>query len=162
MRTNKHHEVITFYVSDLGHDDIILRYTGSENITPMSIGVSQRLCLRLSPFLFLSRHQMAACYAPSNFKAGQRYAPVSTSQRDKEQQMNFFLLVRRFSVPSIVLSKSPDPSSLSPSDEVFIAFPLPITLISLSAAPRNLLSSLLRNTRRRRQNPGTNGPWTVS
>ena len=27
MKMNKHLEVVTFYVSDLGHDDIILRYT---------------------------------------------------------------------------------------------------------------------------------------
>ena len=27
MKTNKHLEVVTFYVSDLGHDDIILGYT---------------------------------------------------------------------------------------------------------------------------------------
>src|SRR5882724_7768286 len=47
MKTNKHHEVVTFYVSDLGHDDIILGYTWLESITPMLTGNSQRLCFAI-------------------------------------------------------------------------------------------------------------------
>ena len=66
-------------------------------------------------------------YAPkANFKAGQRYAPrvhFAEGTKDNERIPSFWS-----DDPSVSLCrfiKSPDPSSLSPSDEVFIAFPSP-------------------------------------
>jgi len=66
-------------------------------------------------------------YAPkANFKAGQRYTPrvhFAEGIKDNEHIPSFWS-----DDPSVSLRcfiKSPNPSSLSPSDEVFIAFPSP-------------------------------------
>src|SRR5882724_10116959 len=114
---------------------------GSENITPMSIGVSQRLCSETVPLPVPSpptpNGSVLTLPKPTSNPVNDM-PPVSTSQKG-QRTTNEFLpsgpTIPPF--PSIVLSNLPIPhlflllmKSLSPS-------PLPITLISLSAAPCN-------------------------
>jgi len=129
MKTNKHIEVVTFYVSDLGHDDIILGYTWLRKHNPHVDWRQPKVMFRdCPPSCSLSVDtKWQRAYAPkANFKAGQRYAPrvhFAEGTKDNERIPSFWsddssVSLRRF-------IKSPDPSSLSPSDEVFIAFPSP-------------------------------------
>ena len=74
MKTNGHLEVITFYISDLGHDDIILGYTWLHKHNPYIDWQQPKVMFKdCPPSCSLSVDTKWQCaYAPkANFKAGQ-------------------------------------------------------------------------------------------
>jgi len=129
MKTNKHYEVITFYVSDLGHDDIILGYTWLRKHNPYVDWRQPKVMFcNCPPSCSLSVNtKWQRAYTPkANFKAGQRYAPrvhFAEGTKDNERIPSFWSNDSSSSLHCFI--KSPDSSSLSPYDEVFIAFPSP-------------------------------------
>ena len=78
MKTNRHQEVVTFYVSDLGHDDLILGYTWLRKHNPKVDWQTQAVQFTDCPlFCSLSvNKKWRHAYAPkAAFLAGRRQNP---------------------------------------------------------------------------------------
>jgi len=78
MKTNGHQEVVTFYISDLGHDDLILGYTWLRKHNPTIDWQTQAVQFADCPlFCSLSVDQKwRRAYAPkATFLAGRRQNP---------------------------------------------------------------------------------------
>jgi len=126
MKTNGHQEVVTFYVSDLGHDDIILGYTWLRKHNPRMDWRTQDVQFTDCP-LFCSLSvdkKWRRAYAPkATFLTGHRQNPkVHFAERLLDNVIPSWWTgescstIRRF-------IKNPNTTPLSPTNEVFIAFP---------------------------------------
>src|SRR5882762_8822206 len=126
MKTNGHHEVVTFYISDLGHDDLILGYTWLRKHNPEVDWRKQAVRFAdCPPFCSLSVDSKWRCaYAPkATFLAGRRQNPkVHFAERLLDSIIpSWWTGESRSTIHCFI--KNPGVTPLSVSDEVFIAFP---------------------------------------
>jgi len=126
MKTGSHHEVVTFYVSDLGHDDLILGYTWLRKHNPSVDWRAPEVTFPdCPPYCALSiSDKWVKAYAPkANFIARTRQPPWTHYRSTTKKEVipswwtrSTFSTIRCF-------IKTPDISTITNEDEVFIAFP---------------------------------------
>ena len=126
MKTGSHQEVITFYVSDLGHDDLILGYTWLQKHSPLvDWRVPEVTFSDCPPYCALSiSNKWVKVYAPkANFVAHAQQTPRThyRSTTWKEIIPSWWTGSTFSTIQCFI--KTPDASTIADDDEVFIAFP---------------------------------------